>query len=83
VNLNRIKKLPLTIAAFVACSLPTLATYAPIPAVEQGRLFTLYVGAGCYYDTNIFGAANGGINARITQAKKEARAKIARASRVI
>ena len=70
--MNRIKKLLLTIAAFLACALPTLATYAPIPQVEQGRLLTLYVGAGCYYDTNIFGAANGGIGSLVFQLQPNA-----------
>ena len=71
-NLNRIKKLPITIVALFACSLPALATYAPIPAVEQGRVFTLYLGAGCYYDTNIFGAANAAIGSLVFQLQPNA-----------
>jgi predicted porin len=38
---------------------PTLAfaIYAPIPEQEQGKALTYRLGAGGYYDTNIFGAA--------------------------
>ena len=37
------------------------AVYAPIPALEQGKDFTVTIQAGISYNTNIFGAASGAI----------------------
>ena len=33
------------------------AVYAPIPELEQGKALTVYLEAGAYYDTNIFGGS--------------------------
>lgn len=41
------------------------AVYAPIPEHEKGRLFTLYVNAGVYYDSNIFGAPENAVDSYI------------------
>src|SRR4051812_19250064 len=41
------------------------AVYAPIPELEQGKAFTVYLGSGVYYDSNIFGAATGEIDSMV------------------
>lgn len=56
-------------AALFAAGVSARAVYAPIPEVEQGRLLTVYMGAGYYYDTNIFGAAEGRIESFVLQAQ--------------
>ena len=81
-NLNRAKKrtafppacAAACAAAFLACvcATPARAVYAPIPPVEQGRLLTVYLGAGSYYDTNIFGAATGGIGSMVYEMQPNA-----------
>lgn len=43
------------------------AVYAPIPDVEKGRLLTLYLEAGTYYDTNIFGSPADNVESQVFQ----------------
>jgi hypothetical protein len=43
------------------------AVYAPIPLLEQGKPFTIYLGAGLYYDTNIFGAEANAVDSMVYQ----------------
>lgn len=63
-------------AGFLLAANGARAVYAPIPEVEQGRLLTVYLGAGYYYDTNIFGAAAGGIESIVFQAQPTIAANI-------
>jgi hypothetical protein len=56
-------------AGFLLAAGAARAVYAPIPDVEQGRLLTVYLGMGYYYDTNIFGAAEDGIESIVFQAQ--------------
>ena len=47
-------------ASIVCCFLAALrlgAVYAPIPELEQGKALTVYLEAGSYYDSNIFGGS--------------------------
>ncbi len=80
------KKLPLPFA-FCVCALAGMnaarAVYAPIPEVEQGRLLTVYLAAGQYYDTNIFGAARGGIESMVFQAQPTIVANISAADQTL
>jgi hypothetical protein len=48
-------------------SLPAIsrAVYAPIPEQEQGQAFVVTIEASAYYDSNIFGAANGAIDSMV------------------
>lgn len=56
----------LSVAAVLLTAAPVVrAVYAPIPELEQGRALTAYLGAGVYYDTNIFGAANNAISSYV------------------
>lgn len=55
------------VAVWLAAAPGARAVYAPIPEVEQGRLLTVYVAGGYYYDTNIFGAAEGAIESLVFQ----------------
>jgi hypothetical protein len=41
------------------------AVYAPIPELEQGRALTVYLAAGSYYDTNIFGGSTSEISSYV------------------
>ena len=46
--------------SLVFCLLPICrlgAVYAPIPEVEQGKALTVYLSAGMFYDSNIFGGS--------------------------
>lgn len=54
-------------ALIFALTSPLSAVYAPIPLVEQGKAFTLYLGSGTYYDTNIFGAESGRLHSMVYQ----------------
>jgi hypothetical protein len=52
-------RFPRPLIAVTFCTLVAtrvLAVYAPIPEEEKGRLLTVYVTGGVYYDTNIFGS---------------------------
>ena len=54
-------RLPRPLIAVTFCTLVAtrvLAVYAPIPEEEKGRLLTVYLTGGVYYDTNIFGSPN-------------------------
>lgn len=55
----------LGVAAFAAPF--SRAVYAPIPALEQGRPFTIYLGAATYYDSNVFGAEAGAVDSMVYQ----------------
>lgn len=58
----------LLVTAILLCAAsPLRAVYAPIPTVEQGKALTVYLGAGAYYDTNIFGASSGEIDSFVFQ----------------
>jgi hypothetical protein len=55
-------------ALLVGLSLVTLrmhAVYAPVPDVEQGKALTIYLSAGAYYDSNIFGSATQPIDSMV------------------
>jgi len=52
------KVLRLFVLFFVINSSRLTAVYAPIPEVEQGKAFTVYLAAGAHYDSNVFGRAS-------------------------
>ena len=41
------------------------AVYAPIPELEQGKPLTVYLAAGAYYDSNIFGGSGSEIGSYV------------------
>jgi hypothetical protein len=47
--------------AFLAClllgALRAGAVYAPVPEIERGKALTVYMAAGAYHDSNIFGSS--------------------------
>lgn len=49
--------------ALVPCL--AFAVYAPIPEQDQGKAFTVRLGASVYHDSNIFGAASGEISSMV------------------
>ncbi|HEU5081538.1 MAG TPA: hypothetical protein VFT72_20155 [Opitutaceae bacterium] len=59
----------LAASAVALCCLGTRAEafYAPIPAVEQGKPLTVYLAAGAYYDTNVFGGETNRIESMVYQ----------------
>lgn len=56
------------LAALPFVSVPVFAVYAPIPEQQQGKAFTVSLGAGLYYDSNIFGASSGEIDSMVYNA---------------
>jgi hypothetical protein len=51
----------------LAAAGPARAFYAPIPTVEQGKLLTVYLGSGFYYDTNVFGGESNRVASMVYQ----------------
>lgn len=56
-----------TLIGACACAIAATARgfYAPIPVIEQGKPFTVYLSGTSYYDTNVFGAETGRVESMV------------------
>jgi len=64
VNAVPLRKIIICVCACVG-AVTARAFYAPIPVIEQGKPFTVYLSGTTYYDTNVFGAETGRVESMV------------------